>query len=574
MRSNPRPSFSLRSLLPSLAATSLLVASLLAAGAARADGRPGATRLLRYPTVSQSQIAFAYGGDIWTVPIAGGEAHRLTSTPGEEAFPHFSPDGKWIAYTGMLDGSAQVYVIPAEGGTPRQLTFHNWVGPMPPRGGLDNQVLGWTPDGAKVLFTAHRVPWSERLGRPFVVPAAGGMEEPIGLAKGSGGMFSPDGQRYVFTPDMREFRTWKRYHGGNAQDVWVYDFTSNSSEQITDYDGTDNLPMWVGDTIYFTSDRGPHQKLNLYAYELGSKQTRAVTSFDQWDVLWPSANAGSIVFENAGYVWRYDVAAGKAERVPIHVAGDLPGRMPHFVDVEPAIEAADLSPTGKRALISARGELFTVPAKEGEIRNLTDSQGVRELSPAWSPDGRWVAYLSDRTGEYEIYVRPADGSGEERRVTTDGNVWRFPPIWSPDSKKLAYSDKAERLRYVDVATGETVDVDRAVQSDIPTTAGRPTAVARLLQAGHADGPLRRLGLLARRRQAAAAHQRLVLRRQPGVRPPGSLPLLPLQPRLQPDLQRLRVQLPVHQADRHLRRDPVGQRSGPVPAQERRGERQR
>jgi len=440
---------------------------LLAAPAAFAEPPdPGATRLLRYPTVSKDRIAFVYAGDIWTVPLEGGMAHRLTSDPGEELFPRFSPDGKWIAFTGHMSGTPQVWVIPSDGGPARQLTFHNDVGRMPPRGGIDNQVMGWTPDGSKVLFTAHRVPWSERLGRPYLVPADGGMEEPIAIAKGAGGMFSPDGKRYVFTPDMREFRTWKRYRGGNAQDVWIYDLEKNTSKRITNDPATDNQPMWVGDTIYFTSDRGPKMKLNLWAYDLATGATRQVTSHDRWDVLWPSAGAGSIVYENGGWIWRYDVKTGRSERVPIRVSGDLPLAEPYFRNVKGDIASADLSPSGKRAVFEARGEIFTVPAKEGEIRNLTGSPGVREIAPAWSPDGEWIAYLSDRTGEYEIWLRRSDGSGEERRVTHDGDVWRFGPVWSPDSKKLAFGDKKERLRWVDVASGKVTDVDRGTYSDI------------------------------------------------------------------------------------------------------------
>ncbi len=447
-------------------AVSILVLVLGLPAVAPAADSPELTRLLRYPTVSATQIAFVYAGDIWTVPIAGGEAHRLTSDPGEEAFPRFSPDGRWIAFTGNMGGTTQVWVIPAAGGTARQLTFHNDVGPMPPRGGMDNQVLGWTPDGKDVLFVARRVPWSERIGRPYVVPLAGGMETPLPLAKGAGGGFSPDGKRFVFNPDMREFRTWKRYHGGNAQDVWTFDLEKKTAQRLTDYDGTDNQPMWVGDTIYFTSDRGANQKLNLWADDLTTQQKRQVTDFDRWDVLWPSANAGSIVFENGGYVYRYDLTTGQDERVPIHVSGDLPQTLPYFKNVTEDIQSADLSPSGKRAVFEARGDIFTVPAKEGEIRDLTNTPGVREISPAWSPDGVWVAYLSDRSGEYEIYVRKSDGSGDERRITTDGDTWRYPPLWSPDSKKLVYSDKKERLRVVDVTSGRETDLDHAYLSDI------------------------------------------------------------------------------------------------------------
>ena len=463
MRSIHRPALAMFAA-AAAAALAVLVAAPLRAADAPDD--PSLTRMLRYPTVSKTEIAFAYAGDLWIVPLAGGEAHWLTSGSGVEAFPHFSPDGRWVAFTGTMGGTPQVYVIPATGGMARQLTFHNDVGAMPPRGGLDNQVLGWTPDGTKVLFTAHRVPWSERIGRPYLVPLAGGMEEPLPLAKGSGGGFSPDGKRYVFTPDMREFRTWKRYHGGNAQDVWIYDLAANRSERVTDYDGTDNQPMWVGDTIYFTSDRGAQQKLELWAYDVATKAMRQVTHFDDWDVLWPSANGGSIVYENGGWIWRYDVAAGTNQKVPIRVVGDLPKTLPYYKNVVEDIQSADLSPSGKRALFEARGDIFTVPAKEGEIRNLTATPGIREMSPAWSPDGVWVAYLSDRSGEYEIYVERSDGSGGERRITTGGDTWRYPPIWSPDSKKLAFSDKQEVLRWIDVATGRITDVDHATISDL------------------------------------------------------------------------------------------------------------
>ena len=447
-------------------ALALLAFPTVVFSAAISSENAGLTRLLRYPTVSKERIAFVYAGDIWTVPIPGGEAHRLTADRGEELFPRFSPDGKWIAFTGEMSGTPQVYVVPAEGGPARQLTFHNDVGVLPPRGGLDNQVLGWTPDGKKVLFTAHRVPWSERLGRPYVVPLEGGMEEPLALQKGAGGMFSPDGKRYAFTPEMREFRTWKRYRGGNTQDVWIYDFAKNSAERITHDPATDNQPVWSGNTIYFTSDRAADRKLNLWAYDVATAKTRQVTTHDRWDVLWPSGNADSIVYENGGWIYRYDTASGRSERVPIRVSGDLPLAQPYFKNVKDDIQSADLSPSGKRAVFEARGEIFTVPAKEGEVRNLTSSPGVRETSPAWSPDGQWIAYLSDRSGEYEIYVRRSDGAGEERRVTHENDVWKYPPIWSPDAKKLLFSDKSERLRYVDVASGRITEIDRAVASDI------------------------------------------------------------------------------------------------------------
>lgn len=435
-------------------------------GLALAQAEAGGTRLLRYPDVAGDNLVFSYAGDLWTVGVNGGAARRLTSDPGLEVFPKFSPDGKWIAFTGHYSGTPQVHVIPADGSAaPRQLTFRNDVGPMPPRGGIDNQVLGWTPDGKEVLFNAHRTPYSERNSRPHLVPVAGGMEHPLPMLEGASGTLSPDGNRYVYTPIMREFRTWKRYHGGRAQDVWIYDLKTNTSEQITDFAGTDNQPVWVGNTIYFTSDRGGWQ-LNLFAYDTASKQVRQVTNHDTFDVLWPSGDDRRIVYENGGYLYLFDPATSQTRQVPVKVSGDFRNTVPYFKNVTEDITAMGISPTGKRAVIGARGDVFTVPAEKGEVRNLTGTPGVREMDPSWSPDGRWVAYLSDRSGEYEFYVRPGDGSGEERRVTKDGKVWRFPPLWSPDSKKIAFGDKTRHLLWTDVATGKVTDVDRNERGDI------------------------------------------------------------------------------------------------------------
>ena len=432
---------------------------------------PGLTRLLRQPDVHGDTIVFVYAGDLWTVPAEGGVARRLTSDEGLELFPKISPDGRWVAFTGDYSGTRQVHVIPIEGGTPRQLTFRNDVGELPPRGGIDNRVLGWTPDGGKVVFGAHRLPWSDRWEVPYAVPFAGGMEEPLGVPQGSAADLSPDGTRVAYTPLTREFRTWKRYHGGTAQDVWTFDLRDGSARQLTDYDGTDNQPMWLGETIYFTSDRagGRLQLFRLDAEGSTGAGPRQMTRHDPWDVLWPSAGPGGIVYEAGGWIWRFDPAAETTARVPIRVYGDFAGRLPRFVQAADDVDSAGISPSGARALFGARGDLFTAPAEKGEVRNLTRSQGVRERDPAWSPDGRWVAYWSDRTGEYELYVRPADGGGEERRVTSDGAaepVWRNGVRWSPDGSKLAFGDRRARLRVVDVASGEVTTVDRGRFGDI------------------------------------------------------------------------------------------------------------
>ncbi|MDT7808722.1 MAG: tricorn protease [Acidobacteriota bacterium] len=453
----------------------LLAALLMLCAASHAVAQAGRgddlARLLRYPDIHGDQIAFVYAGDIWTVPAAGGTARRLTSHPGLELFPKFSPDGRWIAFTGQYAGTRQVFVIPVEGGEPRQLTFYNEVGALPPRGGYDNRVLGWTPDGRNVVFRANRVAQSDRMGRPYLVPVEGGSEQPLAIMESGGLSYSADGERVAFTPISNEFRGWKRYRGGQSPDVWIYDLKSNTAEQITNTRAQDMLPVWLGDTIFFISDRD--WTMNVFAYDTRTKKTRKMTNHTDYDVLWPSGSGQELVYEAGGYVYRLDAKSGKEERVPIKVYGDFPDTVPYFRNVKDNVESFSISPSGARALFGARGDIYTAPAKEGEVRNLSDSQGVREIAPAWSPDGRWVSYLSDRSGEYEIYVRPSDGTGAERRVTTDGDIWRYPAVWSPDSRLLVYGDKKQRLRYVEVATGKTTDVDHSTHGDITNYSWAP-----------------------------------------------------------------------------------------------------
>jgi len=422
------------------------------------------TRLLRFPDINNDKITFVYAGDIWIVDTNGGTAKQLTSHEGMELFPKFSPDGKWIAFSGEYSGNRNVFIISTEGGTPTQLTYYNDVGIMPPRGGYDYRVLSWTPDGNNVLFRGNRLPWGERMGKYFKISIDGGFEIPLTIPEGGGGMLSPDGTKMVYTPIDREFRTWKRYRGGRAQDIWIYDLLKNTSEQITDYTGTDNQPMWIDDKIYFTSDRTG--TLNLYSYDLTSKETDELTTFDYYDVLWPSAGSGKIVYENGGYIYKFDLAANKNEKVPIKVFGDFAGTVPYIENIKDQVNWFKISPIGKRGLFEARGDVFSVPAEYGEIINLTQTPGIREIDPVWSPDGKWIAYLSDRSDEYELYMRLSDGSGEEKRITRNGTIWRFPPVWSPDSKKLAFSDKNQELWYVDVNTGNTTLVDNSDYNDI------------------------------------------------------------------------------------------------------------
>lgn len=444
-----------------LAVTVAILASFGASAVAQAQSP---SKLLRFPDIQGERITFVHAGDIYVVNAAGGTALRLTSHPGSELYPKLSPDGSRIAFSAEYNGTRQVFVMPSGGGEPKQLTWYGDVGPMPVRGGTDYRVLDWTPDGKHIVVRMNRTPYDERSGRPYLVPADGGNETPMPMPESGGGMLSPDGTKFVYTPIDRDFRSWKRYRGGRAQDVWIYDLAANTSLQLTNDRATDHQPMWIGDTVYFLSDRND-STLNLYSISPAGGEPTKLTRFTDFDVLWPSAGSDSLVFEKGGAIWRFDPATQQASEVPIRVTGDTPDTQPRFVKGADFVESFDLSPAGERAVFSTRGEIFTVPAKNGEPRNVTMTPDAREHSVSWSPDGKSVAYLSDASGEYEIYVRAQDGKSPARRVTTDGDIWRFAPVWSPDSSKLAYGDKKQRLRIVDVASGNTIDADTSTRND-------------------------------------------------------------------------------------------------------------
>ncbi len=421
-------------------------------------------RLLRFPNINGDLVAFVYAGDVWTVPAAGGDARRLTSHPGLELFPRISPDGKWIAFSAEYSGSRQVWVMPAGGGTPRQLTWYNDAGIMPPRGGYDYVVMDWTPDSRQVLVRCNRTPWGERMGKYFLVALDGGLETPLAIPEGGGAAFSPDAAKIVYTPIEREFRTWKRYQGGRAQDVWIYDLKGNTSRRLTDFPGTDQHPSWWGNKIYFVSDRD--LTLNIYSFDLHSEAVEQITRHKEYDVLWPSGRNGRLAYENGGRIHVLDLASGLERALAVNVKSDNPGVLPTVKAVSEFVSSYDISPSGKRAVFDARGDLFTVPEKEGLTYNLTRSQGVREIFPAWSPDGRSIAYYSDASGEYEIYVIDGNGAGVPRQLTTGSRTWRFPPKWSPDGRLLLFSDREQKLQLLDAAGGAATVVDTARGHDL------------------------------------------------------------------------------------------------------------
>ncbi len=420
-------------------------------------------RLLRFPDIYKDKIAFMYGGDLWLASSAGGTARRITSHPGRELFPKFSPDGKWLAFTGQYDGNFNVYVMPSDGGQPKQLTFYQGSAqPLNDRMGVLNQLIGWTPDGKSIIFLSRRDASNGWIKRPYTVSIEGGLPQPMSMDEGGLLSFSADGTKIAYNRIFRNFRQWKRYTGGLAQDITIYDLKNNVVDGViphTDY--SDTFPMWRGNTIYFTSDRGSEHRLNLYSYDQGSKQVEQLTKFDDFDVMWPSLGPDAIIFEKGGYLYTFDLQTRQPKKLVVYVNGERDHAMKHWVDARRHITDFDIAPDGKRAVFAARGEAFTVPAKDGSIRNLTHSPGVREQKVAWSPNGQWIAYISDRTGEDEIYIAAQDGLTPEEAITSGHKGFMFQPAWSPDSSKIAWADKDLKLWYVDVKEKKPVEVDRA-----------------------------------------------------------------------------------------------------------------
>jgi tricorn protease len=416
-----------------------------------------ADQFLRFPDVWHEHIVFSYAGDLWTVGTEGGTASRLTSHPGQELFAKFSPDGSRIAFTGQYGGDEQVYVIPAAGGAPQQLTFYPANGPLPERWGYDNQVYGWTPDGRGVLFRSARDSFSIARPRLYTVPADGGAAAPLPMPVAGAGHFSPDGRRIVYSPRWRDFRNERHYQGGWANDLYLFDLGSGAVERITDDPHTDRDPMWIGNALYFNSDRDG--TFNLYRYDLGTRATTELTHYREWDLRWPSADdRGQIVYELHGELHLYDTRTGTDRAVAIRAPLDDTRRRPEWLSTADQVESFALSPDGRRLAVVARGDVYTLPVDHGASRNLTHSSDAHEREAAWSGDGRRLAYVSDRSGEEQVYVQDADGFGPAQAVTQGPRHRYFAPLWSPDDRRLAYSDQAGRLLVTELATRRSVVV--------------------------------------------------------------------------------------------------------------------
>ena len=477
--------------------TALLAVLLLTASAS------AQTKLLRFPDIHGDKVVFTYGGDLWSAPVSGGTAVRLTAHPGVEVFAKFSPDGKWIAFTGQYDGDEQVYVVSSAGGVPKQLTFYPARGPLTPRWGYDNQVYGWTNDGKAILFRSMRDSWTLPITRLYTVSVDGGPSEALPMPESGAGEFSPDGRRMVYSPRSRDFRSEKRYGGGQANQLYIFDLKSFDAKLITDNPRASRDPMWIGGSIYFNSDRDGH--FNLYAYDVGSAKTAQVTTSKTWDVRWPSADRdGRIVYEMNGELQVFDTRSRKSAPISILVPDDGLNRRPSRISVANMIEDVSLSPKGERVLFCARGDIFSAPIEKGPTRNLTHSSGAHDKWPRWSPDGSRIAFISDKSGEDEVYVISQDSSGPPEQLTKGGKAMRYAPEWAPDGKRIAFGDKDGKVAILTLADNklaEIVDAPRGQVRDytwsprgnhLAFSMARPNGFSAIFIWSAGDGKLRQV----------------------------------------------------------------------------------
>ena len=426
----------------------LKICLCLAAFAAASLADAAKPLLIRHPSISRDRIAFAYAGDIWTVAREGGDAQRLTAGVGSKSDPYFSPDGKWIAYTADYYGNGDVFVIPATGGEPRRLTYHP----------ASDHVEGWTPDGKSILFTSSRTSNTDP-PKLFTIPVEGGFPAEVPLPMGSSGALSPDGSHIAYTPKFLWQEAWKRYRGGQTMAIWIARLSDSHVEKIPRNNSNDFNPMWVDKRIFFLSDRnGP---VSLFAFDTGTHEVSEVVANKGLDFKSAEAGPGAIVYEQFGSLHVYDLKSKQEKTVDVRLPGEFPEVLPHYEKLEAKrILNANISPTGARAVFEIHGEIVTVPAEKGDIRNLTNSPAVADRDPAWSPDGKRVAWFSDESGEYALHIRDQNGMGDVTKIDLGKpGSYFYSPVWSPDSKKIAYTDKRLNVWYVDAEKGAPVKVD-------------------------------------------------------------------------------------------------------------------
>jgi len=416
------------------------------------------TRLLRYPNSSATEITFVYGGDIYTVPIDGGTARRLTSSEGYEQFPRFAPDGLSIAFTGLYDGNNEIYTMNSTGGIPKRVTY-SYVQPnVADRQGPDKIIMQWTNDGNKILYRSREKSWNILVGHLQLINKDGGMPEVLPVARGGFATLSPDGKKMAYNRIFREYRTWKRYSGGQADEIYIFDFDTKKIENISNTKFQDIIPIWAGNKIYYLSDRD--FTMNLFSYDLTSKQTKKITNFDVFDVKFPSLGKNHIAFENGGYIYLLDLKTEQFKKISITINEDFPNMRPTLVKVGDKITGADIAPNGKRVIFSARGDIFNVPVERGNTENLTKSNDVHDRSIAWSPDGKWIAFISDRSGNDEIYLMKPNRT-DFVQLTSNGNFYRYSVKWSPDSRYLISTDNTRNLYYIDIATKKQINISKS-----------------------------------------------------------------------------------------------------------------
>jgi tricorn protease len=477
------------------AALTLLAA---AAGTSRADVTPHA-EMLRFPDVSATQIAFVYANNLWVAPRSGGLASPVAAPPGVVRFPRFSPDGSTLAFVGAFDGNTDLYTVPVAGGIPFRVSHH-------PTG---ESLCDWYPavhgtQGPRLMFLGTGFGGLGRQSQLISVSPAGGLPLKLPVPYAGFGSVSPDGKVLAYTLHSVDNRTWKRYRGGMATDVWLFDLTSNTSRQITDWEGVDTLPLFNptgdGNTVYYLSDNGPEHRMNIWAFDRAAGTREQLTKFADDDIKWPSVgpgtdNKGEIVFQLGSRLMLLNLGSRQSQEVKISIPGVRPTIRPRTVDAARFIQSGDLSPTGQRVLFGGRGDVWSVPVKEGVVRNLTRTDSVFERSPTWSPDGKWIAYFSDAGGEYDLYVQPSDALPPEKKddakkdekkddakpaggtalvqrfkptkLTDLGPGFRNAPVWSPDGKHVVYSDNGGKLRLTSITVdddagtigGETKEID-------------------------------------------------------------------------------------------------------------------